>query len=262
MEKNELFISNDDLFDVFDSVASSAGKKGQDAAKPSNTGIKEDAKAQPVKSKLIMDRAEEAYRAQQLIAEQEAKVRELPADDLVRRAAEIEKELAVSAPDLTMKDFTDEKTAAEIAAAFNGLKECMLKELEGKIEKRAVDNMLARSLDRTAAAFSLLRNTGWNENDDSVPEGTINTEKFGRNMTSLKETVREMDKEIEETLKALLVMRLVAVKKGLGPEKYGLIRGGMTKRFEVAAAGYRSAVAKFIRRNVLENSFRKADEAK
>lgn len=279
MDKKDLSISHDDLADIFggsDIVppVPAPAKKAAPAAPPAPV-IKEEpkpvakkpdarpAEPAPVKSKLILDRAEEAYKAQEAAAAQAQKKEEHSVDDLIKRAQEIEKQMAApAAPSLTFADFIDEKTVSEIIHAFNDLKSAFSKELAGKIDQKAVDNLMLRSIEKTSAGFMLLKNTTWDPEGQLKQDGSIDTERFVKNMSAYREQIQEIDKEIEETLKALMLMRLSAVKKGLGMDKYAEIKNGLLRRSSVIEGGYRKAVSKFVKINILENSIRKADEEK
>lgn len=303
MEKKDLYISNDDLADIFGAIEPSSAKVGKPAPAPKQDPEKKAEEARPapkqeplknvleplyklpeieaksaavpepvkkeepkqpeIKSKLIMDRAQEAFRVQERIAAEETKKKEHPVDDLVKRAQEIEKEMAnAKETELKFADFIDEKTVSDILHAFNDLKAELSKELAGKIDKRSSDNMLMRSIEKTAANFVLLKNTTWDAEGEMQLDGSINIERFLRNIFAYRDTIKEIDKEIEESLKAVMALRLIAVKKGLGADKYAEIRDGLIRRSAVLEGGYRKAISKFMRSNILENSIKKADESR
>jgi hypothetical protein len=304
MDKRDLTISNDDLaeifggMDVMPAIKPAFGKPSADKKAAPDKPADKNApaterlpdtkeppwkKEEPVKSKLILNRAEEAFKAQEmLVAKPEKKPASASAsdessadkkatagrdehsvDDLIKRAQEIEKQMAAEPEKgLVFADFIDEKTVAEMIHAFNDLKSAFSKELAGKIDQRSVDNMMLRTLERTAVSFVLLKNTSWDPEGQLKLDGSIDPERFVKNMSAYREQIQEIDKEIEESLKALMFMRLVAVKKGLGADKYSEIKNGLIRRSSVVEGGYKKAISKFIKKNIMENSMRKADEEK
>jgi hypothetical protein len=280
MEKKDLSISQDDLADIFGGMeiapppAPAAKKAAAPAAAPAAPAKPAEpaamAKEEPAKSKLIMDRAEEAYRVQEEMAAKAAAAKAAAAkppeqhvDDLIKRAQELEKEMTKSSDEpLKFADFIDEKVITGIIHAYNDLKSAFAKELAGRIDQKSIDNLLLRSLEKTAVNFMLLKNTSWDSTGELKVDGSIDTERFIKNLTLYKESIQEVDKEIEESLKALMSLRLSAVKKGLGADKYAEIKAGLLRRLAVIEGGYSKPVSGFIKKNVLENSLRKADEEK
>jgi hypothetical protein len=296
MDRKDLSISNDDLADIF------GGAETMPPVKPVSTAASDSAKASafakasadksldqpldkkpavdaaplkkeesvrnvleraPAKSKLILNRAEEVFMAQEMAAAQASKKDEHSVDDLIKRAQEIEKENTKSQDaELNFADFIDEKTVTEIVHAFNDLKSAFSKELAGKIDQRTIDNMMLRSLEKTAVNFILLKNTSWDSSGELKQDGSVDADRLVKNMALYREQIQEIDKEIEESFKALMFMRFLAVKKGLGADKYSEIKNGLIRRAVVVEGGHRKAIAKFIIKNIMENSMRKADEEK
>jgi hypothetical protein len=227
------------------------------------------------KSGIITAKAEEVLRAQAradrekaAVAQAAEDIKPLPpmehsVDDLIRRAQEIEKNIKKDeVRELAFADFLDERTVTEIIEEFNDIKKGFAAELMAGIDKKNVDNMMLRTLEKTAAGFIILKNTNWDADGKLRADGSIDAERLIKNMSAYKDRIKEVDREIEESLKALFFMRIRAVKLGLGNGKYEAMKAGLMKRVSIAEGGYKKSIAAFMRNRIIEPSVKRGDEEK
>jgi len=93
-----------------------------------------------------------------------------------------------------------------------------------------------------------------------VPDGTVNADRFIKNMELYSEIIRDADSETAESLKAVLAARLKAVKTGLGADVYASIKSALSKRLKVMEPGFKKATADFFRKRIFEETLKKAEE--
>jgi hypothetical protein len=273
MDRNELTISNDDLAEIFGGAIETPAaenltniKEHPPAAEPPKP--KEPPK-DAAKPKILTSKLDELFSLPQQAPAKPAAGRagnyaaeaEKTVDDLIKRAEEIEKQIKKEeVKDLSFEDFLEDRVIIEIINEFNDIRAALQSELFGKIDAKAVENMMLRTLEKTSNNFILLKNTNWDSDGKLRMNGSIDTERFIRNITAYKTRIQELGREIEESLKALLYMRLKAVKLGFGKEKYETIKNGLIKRLNTAEGGYSRSTAKFVKQNIVDKAIKKGDE--
>lgn len=284
MTRDEMAINSGDLGDIFGTMApakpESAGmkadRKEEAAAIPVPVGVKKEEKKPPV----VRSRSAEMETAAKMNAEKKAETKtvvearpepahEAPAsdaDELIKRAKEIEEELKGSkpadepAPELSYREAAGAGQMTDTLRMFEELRRAMQSELASLIDKKAVDNMLLRTLEKSAVAYPILKNANWDHDGNLRLDGSIDIERLIKNTETCRETIGEADRALEEALCGLVYFRLKSVKLGLGMEKYAALCGSLKAKEKVIEAGYSAGTAGIIREKVLNNAIKTGDE--
>lgn len=153
--------------------------------------------------------------------------------------------------ELTFPDFLDEKIILEICNFNEEIRKIIEKELVEVMPLRNVNNMLLRTLEKTAVNFLILKNTNFNSDGNLKLNGAIDNERLLQNLEKYKTVIMEIDKEIENSLKSLLKMRLNAIKAGLGEKFYETFKINFMKKFNVIQAGYKKSIVNFFKNKII-----------
>jgi hypothetical protein len=264
MTRDEMTINSEDLGDIFGIAAAGAEAvltKEKDSHTTAPIAVPVEIRKEAVKSPIVQNKI--------LDAEKEV-IESLPpmndVDDLVKRAKEIEAELkgsepaAATAPEATYKEAVGPKHMKELLAGFDELRRVMYSELEGIIDKKAVENMLLRTLEKSATSFFILKNTNWSHDGNLRMDGSIDTERFMKNTEADAAMIGEVDRAMEEALCGLLFLRLKSIKLGLGKDKYSAICSRLVEKMEIIKAGYGAGSAGVLKNRVLAQAIIKGDE--
>ncbi len=246
MDRSDLTISKEDLDEIFGGNSLLSKKKSEPAAPP-----RDKKSAEKTAVEAPPDKKEED------MFDGDAEV-----DELIKRAGEIEKQFSpppAPAGGLEFRDFLDEEILIQIIEAFEEIRKVIYADLSPRIGTRPVNNMFLRTLEKAAVKYTVLKNTNWDSSGKLREDGSINPGKFLKNVDFYSDKIKEIDRETEEALGALLYMRVKSVKLGLGSEKYEEVKKNFLKRLRVAEAGYKSGVINFIKNKIIEPAIRRAD---
>jgi len=164
-------------------------------------------------------------------------------------------ETAKEEKELTFPDFLDEKIILEIFNFNEEIRKIIEKELGEIMPIRNVNNMLLRTLEKTAVNFLILKNTNFGSDGNLKLNGAIDTGRLMQNMEKYKTQIMEIDKEIENALKTLFNMRMNAIKAGLGQKYFETFKTNFLKKFYIIQAGYSNAIVNFFKKNILYEVF-------
>ena len=290
MDRKELTISKDDLDEIF------GGKIEQVKTKPKKEPVSardlvvekknEAKKAEPPKTRpaqaSMKVKKEEPLETKKPSTVIQSKISELDmpkikptapkveetdsdVDDLIKRAKEIEQEMKTTQEETKTLEFTDflnERTVAEILEVFEELRTLMARELTGLIDTKAINNMLLRTLEKSALNFIILKNTNWSSAGKLRDNGAIDIERVLKNIDAYNSQIGELDKEIEDALHTILYMRVKSIKLGLGKDKYETVKDALMKKIRIMEAGYRKEVMNFVKQSVITPAFKRGDEEK
>lgn len=192
---------------------------------------------------------------------------ELPGPEYVRQvniAPDIARpdEIELPAPVLQPSGdylFAREDAVVQVLAVFEELRRTLYAEVSAHADKKAVDNMMLRSLEKNAACHPVLKDCSWSSAGDLKTDGSVDTERFMKNISA--EPVSSQEKSVSEAFSAVAAMRFKSVKNSLGPEKYSRIKNSVLNRMKIIEAGYKKGVVRFMSEEVIEKAVRKAEEA-
>lgn len=154
---------------------------------------------------------------------------------------------------LTFPDFLDESIIINIFELNEEIRRIIEKELIEIIPRRTVLNMLLRTLEKTAINHLILRNTNFSMDGKIRENGSIDTERLLQNIEKYKTQIMEIDKEIENALRALFNMRMNAIKAGLGQKAFENLKGSILQKLNVIKAGYKKAVFNFFMEKIFKD---------
>ena len=178
-------------------------------------------------------------------------------DELVKRAGELEKEAKIN--DIAMGAKGVEP--AKVAEFFEEIRKMTVSELEAKIERKALENMMLRTLEKTAACHALLKNTNWDPDGNLRLNGAIDMARFIKNIQACADK-NGPDAVMADTFTALLYSRLNSIKQGLGPDVYSALKDKLHKKTDSIGAGYGAGTAHYFRNNILAPAISKGDGLK
>lgn len=179
-------------------------------------------------------------------------------EDFLKRAREIEKEFA-------------KKTESSAVTTSAGIilgeteKEAMIRmyeELSSELRlvllsltsEKAVNNMMLRSLEKTALIHPVLKNTNWDSDGKLKENGSIDVERL---MKNIKQESGGPAEKTAAALMELIAVRLKAVKAGMGAEGLAKAAAAINKKFLIAEAGYPKTVSNLIKDKVTGPAFQK-----
>ena len=245
MTREETTFSSDELGEIFGGLT--AVKKEE----PKKTNMEPGA----VKTLVVHDKFAELERP--VKAAKPAEPLETDVDELVRRAEEIQREdkIPPSAPDAKGVE------PARVLELFEEIRKFFAGVLEQKIDKKTLENMMLRTLEKTAACNSLLKNTNWDAEGNLRLNGAIDAARMMKNI-GLCADKNASDQAIAAALSALLYLRLNSVKQGLGQEMYRSLREKLCEKSLAIEAGYGAATAHFFKNNIFDPAIIKGDGIK
>jgi len=181
-------------------------------------------------------------------------------EDFIRRAREIEKEFAkktensnVAAPAGVVLDETEKEAMIKM---YEELSSELRLTIMSFTSEKAVNNMMLRSLEKTALAHPVLKNTNWDSDGKLKENGAIDVERLMKNIK------QESDGGAEKTAAALmelLAIRFKAVKAAMGAEGLAKAAAAINKKFLIAEAGYPRSVSDLIKGKVTGPAVKKAE---
>ncbi|HDQ26777.1 MAG TPA: hypothetical protein ENN43_08555 [bacterium] len=232
-------MGNKDSFFDMDDIA---GIFGSSEKKPGALPVKEEKPAGEKPSIVIKSGAE------QLMSLQEKETKE---EEEEKKPAEPASEKAIE-PEPKGSDFF-----SGVFLLFEEIRGALQAELYAMIDIKSTDNMLLRSLEKTAVNYGFLKNANFDDEGRLRQDGSIDFKRVEKNMSAGAFS----QNEIKSGLEALFYMRIKAVKDGLGAEKYSHIKNGVMKKMGVAEGGYKAAVFSFVKDGIINSAFKKAEEA-
>src|ERR1035437_2866342 len=252
MTHEDVTFSSDEIGEIFGSltVAKKEGPKIQ--AQRTET-----APARETKTPAVLDRSSEMDKPGRRDINAGGEVPDTDVDELVRRAEEIEREEKKDVPAPDAKGVEP----ARVLEFFEEIRKFMVSELELKIDRKILENMMLRTLEKTAASHRVLKNTNWGADGNLRLNGAIDTATMIKNM-GLCPDKNIANQTAAEALSALLYLRLCSVKQGLGAEVYSALSGMLVKKTGIIEAGYGAGTAFYFKNNILKSAISKGDELK
>ncbi|MBN2753426.1 MAG: hypothetical protein JXR81_01030 [Candidatus Goldbacteria bacterium] len=180
-------------------------------------------------------------------------------DDFIKRAKELEKEFAKqieTARPLSGFGFFGETEKAAMIKMYEEISFELRAVLMKTISEKNVNNMMLRSLEKTALIHPVLKNTNWGGDGRLKEDGSVDFERLMKNIEQAG------DNKIEKTLSAmmeLMAIRFKAVKTGMGAENFKKASELINKKLMIIEAGYPKAVALSLRGRVFEEAVKKAE---
>ncbi|MCE5299431.1 MAG: hypothetical protein LLG37_00955 [Spirochaetia bacterium] len=172
------------------------------------------------------------------------------------------KNTAPAMPELVYDDFLNENTITAIISLNEEMRKVLAAELASRgVAQRILDNMMLKTLEKSALSSRILRNTNWDSEGNLRADGSMDVERFFKNLTG-GDIMGDMDTAIADGLSCLMLARLKAVKAGLGSDKYGSVKSALKNKFMVISAGFGSAVSSYYGEKVLDAAIRMGDENK
>ncbi len=259
MTREETTISGDDLGEIFGSLA--AGTQEEPvimALKPDPPVVCEK------KPKVVHDKFAQFDLEGPSTVKTETTTAAIPVekfdtdvDELMRRAEAIEKESKKDEVSTGAKGVEP----ARALEFFEEIRKAFLSELEPKIDMKALENMMLRTLEKTAACHTLLKNTNWDPEGNLRLNGTIDTARFIKNIQACTDE-NGPDAVMAESLSSLLYLRLNSVKQGLGPDVYSVLVEKLLKKTAIIGAGYSAGTAHYFSNNILQSAISKGEGLK
>lgn len=182
---------------------------------------------------------------------------ETDVDELVKRAEALEKEAKINDVVTGAKGVEPVK----VAEFFEEIRKAIVSELEPKIDRKALENMMLRTLEKTAACHAMLKNTNWDPEGNLRLNGTIDMARFIKNVQACADK-NGPDAVMAEAFTALLYSRLNSIKQGLGPDVYSVLKEKLHKKTEAIGAGYGAGTTHYFRNNILAPAISKGDVLK
>lgn len=184
---------------------------------------------------------------------------ETDTDDFIKRAKELEKEFAkqteASQPAAGFGFYGETEKAAMIKM-YEEISEELRSILMSSISEKAVNNMMLRSLEKTALVHPVLKNTNWGSDGKLKEDGSVNFERFMKNIEQMES---EKIEKVFSAMMELLAMRLKAIKTGTGVESYKKVSAAINRKLMIIEAGYPKAVSVPVRNKVVEAAIKKAE---
>lgn len=154
--------------------------------------------------------------------------------------------------------FLHEDTALQALNVFEELRKTLYAEVLAHADKKAVDNMMLRSLEKSAVCHAAIKDCSWSSAGELRTDGSVDTERFMRNISQM--TPSEQREKTAEAFAAVTAMRFKSVKTALGPDKYDRIKNSVLNRMKIIEAGFKKGVVKFMTEEVIDKAVRKAGE--
>lgn len=190
---------------------------------------------------------------------EESEMPETDTDDFIKRAKELEKEFAkqtVAAQPLSGFGYFGETEKAAMIKMYEEISFELRTVLMRTISEKNVNNMMLRSLEKTALIHPVLKNTNWGSDGRLKEDGSVDFERLMKNIEQAG------DNKIEKTLSAmmeLMAIRFKAVKTGMGAENFKKASELINKKLMIIEAGYPKAVASSLRSRVFEEAVKRAE---
>lgn len=154
-------------------------------------------------------------------------------------------------------DFKGETDVLQVLEISEGVADAVRQELLRSVPEKAVDNMMLKTLEKTALEHSLLKNTNWDSNGKLKSDGAMDLERALMNVRKTEEREEEI---IASALSSLLSSRFAAIEKGAGREKYLETAEAVKRKINIIAAGYKKNNVEFYRGEILDPVMKKGDE--
>jgi hypothetical protein len=238
MTKNDTSLSLDDIKEIFGSVMSVAGeeiKKAEEAVKPRVINIRTE------------DTASSAAKTAEPVQE-ETKKDGFEVEELVRRAREIEKQISSEKSGPSFSGFADESEVTAMINLYNEISGELGKTLVVFISEKMVDNMMLRSLEKTAINHVILKNTNWDSEGKLHEKGDVDVDRMSKNM---KNAGSASEIQAAEALCSLTQMRLKAVKTGIGAEKYNTAKEAVLAKLKEIGGGFPETSFAFVKDKII-----------
>jgi hypothetical protein len=238
MVKNDTFLNLEDIKEIFGSVMSVAGeeiKKAEESVKP----------------RVVFSKAEETASEPARTAEpvrEETKKEGFEVEELVKRAREIEQQISAEKSGPSFSGFTDESDVTAMIKLYNEISEELGKTLVAFISEKTVDNMMLRSLEKTAINHVILKNTNWDSEGKLHEKGDVDVERMSKNM---KTAGSAAEIQAAEALCSLTQMRLKAVKTGIGPDKYNTAKEAVLSKLKDIRGGFPETSFAFVKDKII-----------
>jgi len=191
---------------------------------------------------------------------EEPEVPENNTDDFMKRAKELEKEFAKNTEAQPAAaagfGFFGETEKAAMIKMYEEISDELRNILMSSISEKTVNNMMLRSLEKTALIHPVLKNTNWDSDGKLKEDGSVDFERF---MKNIEQTGNEKIEMVFSAMMELLMMRLKAVKSGTGVENYNRASAAIIKKLMIIEAGYPKTVAVSLRNKVVEAAIKKAE---
>lgn len=257
MTREDITFNSDELGDIFGSVTT-VKKEEPKKAEPKPDDITEPVKAAQKKTLVVQSKfAElETIAAKPFIKPEKAEVPKAPEHDLDTDAKEL--------PGNPLETAALDAKGVEPARAvefFDEIRKVFLAELESKIDKKVLENMMLRTLEKTAAANTILKNTNWDDGGNLRLNGSIDMARLMKNMETCPDK-NTRDADLAQALRELLYLRLFSVKQGLGKDVYCALTEKIAKKAGIIEAGYSAGTSYYFRNNILIPAITKGDEIK
>jgi len=139
----------------------------------------------------------------------------------------------------------------EIFVLVNEITNILKTELKKFINEKLIDNMLLKSLEKTALKSYILKNTNWNTEGGLRTDGTIDIERVLKNSVVYKDNIKNIEEELEISLFNLNMIRFNSIKAGLDKEKYKEFLINFIQKKNVMEQGYKKQVVDFINDKIL-----------
>ncbi len=271
MTRDEMSINTEDLGDIFGTVepAKKAPAKSPEKidvpveVKKTAPPAEEKAAAKIVVNKFAeMELAEKASRERKPEVKQEPAAVDNSADDLIKRAAEIEKEMK-AAQDMAAPagvPATAPKDIIEVLEGFDEIRRIMSAELTAVIDKKNVENMMLRTLEKSALAYPVLKNTNWSADGNLRVNGSIDNERMAKNIEACAMAHDEAARTVEEALTGLLFLRFKSVKAGLGRDKYADLSKKLSDKMKIIEGGYGAAAVSALKNRIFTTAVKRGGE--
>jgi len=180
-------------------------------------------------------------------------------DDFMKRAKELEKEFAKQTEAVQPAagfGFYGETEKAAMIKMYEEISAELRNILMSSISEKAVNNMMLRSLEKIALMHPVMKNTNWDSDGRLKEDGSVDFERFIKNIQQLG---HENIEKAFSAMMELLAMRLKAIKTGTGVESYRKAAAAINKKLMIIEAGYPKAVSVPVRNKVVEAAIKKAE---
>lgn len=255
MTREDLTFSSDELGEIFGTATAVKKEEPKKAeAKDAPAVVRE------IKTLVVQNKFAEMEMLSEAVPDTaSAETPQADVESLIRRAEELEKKAAMEneAP----RAAAGGAETGAVLEFFEEIRKTLSAQLEPKAGKKAIENMMLRTLEKTAAANPVLKNTNWDSEGNLRLNGTIDRARLVKNLEACGDRI-SADQALALALSSLLRLRLNSIKQGLGQDAHSAAVDALVRKAGMIKAGYSAGTAWFFTNSILNPCVTNGDEIK